>query len=150
MVIEKRRLDLLSLLESHTGDATPEVPVVPKAPTLASPPPTQTNPIEKKRKWEKKCNKRHYRGGPNSRRDPPRANQGSQGHPVTTEEACKSCRDYSWAPPLDSTLEPSFGLGWGSPHLEFLHPRFWQWESKLCCQLFGASTPTTSRHGRAS
>lgn len=54
MVIEKRLLDLLSLLESHTGDATPEVPVVPKASTLASPPPTRTNPIDKKRKREKK------------------------------------------------------------------------------------------------
>lgn len=74
MVIEKRLLDLLSLLESHSGDATPEVPVVPKAPTLASPPPTRTNPIDKKRKWEKRGKKRHCRGGPDSRKDPSGAN----------------------------------------------------------------------------
>ena len=37
MVIEKRLPDLLSLLESHVGDATPKVPVVPKPPTPAPP-----------------------------------------------------------------------------------------------------------------
>ena len=30
MVIKKKLPDLLSILESHTGDATPEVPVVPR------------------------------------------------------------------------------------------------------------------------
>ena len=37
MVIEKRLPDLLSLLESHVSDATPEVPVVPRPPTPAPP-----------------------------------------------------------------------------------------------------------------
>ena len=40
MVIEKKLLDLLSLLESHTGDATPEILVVPTSPILVPPPPT--------------------------------------------------------------------------------------------------------------
>ena len=39
MMIEKRLLGLLSLLESHAGDATPEVLVVPKPP-MPAPPPT--------------------------------------------------------------------------------------------------------------
>ena len=48
MVIEKKLPDLLSILESHTGDATPEVPVVPRPPTPAPSPPTQTKLIGKK------------------------------------------------------------------------------------------------------
>ena len=40
MVIEKKLLELLSLLESHTGDATPEILVVPTSPILVPPPPT--------------------------------------------------------------------------------------------------------------
>ena len=59
MVIKKRLPDLLCLLESHVGDATPEVLMVPRAPIPTSPLPTQTNPIDKKRKWEKKGKKRH-------------------------------------------------------------------------------------------
>ena len=37
MVFEKRLPDLLFLLESHAGDATLEVPVVPRPPTPALP-----------------------------------------------------------------------------------------------------------------
>lgn len=51
MVIEKKLLGLLSILESHAGGATPEVPVVPRPPTLTPPPPTQTKPTNKK--WER-------------------------------------------------------------------------------------------------
>ena len=54
MVIEKRLLDLLSILESHIGNATTKVLVVPKPPTLAPPPPTQTKPTDKKWKRDTK------------------------------------------------------------------------------------------------
>ena len=37
MVIEKRLPDLLSLLKSHSKDATPEIPMVPRPPTPAPP-----------------------------------------------------------------------------------------------------------------
>ena len=57
MVIEKRLLDLLSLLESHFGDATPEIPMVLRPPTPAFPPPPQTDPADKIRKRDKKGGK---------------------------------------------------------------------------------------------
>jgi len=57
MVVEKRLLDLLSLLESHFGDATPEIPMVPRPPTPTSPPLPQTNPADKIRKRDKKGGK---------------------------------------------------------------------------------------------
>ena len=59
MVIEKKLPDLLSLLESHAGDATPEIAVVlrPLTPILPPPPPTQTEPVDKKRKRDKKGGK---------------------------------------------------------------------------------------------
>ena len=60
MVIEKKLPDLLSLLESHAGDATPEIAVVPWPPTPIlppPPPPTQTEPVDKKRKRDKKGGK---------------------------------------------------------------------------------------------
>ena len=57
MVIEKKLPDLLSLLESHTEGATPEITVVPKLLTLALPPPTQTEPVDKKQKRDKKGGK---------------------------------------------------------------------------------------------
>ena len=58
-MIEKKLPDLLSLLESHAGDATPEIAVVPRPPTpiLPPPPPTQTEPVDKKRKRYKKGGK---------------------------------------------------------------------------------------------
>lgn len=56
-MIEKRLPGLLSLLESHAGDATPEVPVVPKPPMPASPPTIQIEPTDKKRKRDKKAGK---------------------------------------------------------------------------------------------
>lgn len=55
MVIKKRLSDLLSLLESYARDVTPEVPMVPRPPTLAPYPPPQTIPIDKKRKRDKKA-----------------------------------------------------------------------------------------------
>ena len=58
MVIEKKLPDLLSLLESHAGDATPEIAVVLRPPTpILPPPPTQTEPVDKKRKRDKKGGK---------------------------------------------------------------------------------------------
>lgn len=51
MVIEKRVLDLLSLLESHTSDATSEIPVVSRPPSHTPP---QTDFVDKKRKRDKK------------------------------------------------------------------------------------------------
>ena len=63
MVIEKKLLDLLSLLKFHTGGATPEIPVVPKPSTLASPPLTQTKPGDKKQKRDKKGGKRSTEEG---------------------------------------------------------------------------------------
>lgn len=57
MVIEKRLPDLLSLLESHVDDTTPEILVVPRPPTPTPLPPPQTNPADKKRKRDKKAGK---------------------------------------------------------------------------------------------
>lgn len=57
MVIEKRIPDLLSLLESHAGDATHEVPMVPRPLTPTPLPPTQTDLVDKKRKKDKKAGK---------------------------------------------------------------------------------------------
>ena len=59
MVIEKKLPDLLSLLESHAGDATPKIAVVmrPPTPILPPPPPTQTEPVDKKRKRDTKGGK---------------------------------------------------------------------------------------------
>lgn len=58
MVLEKKLPNLLSLLKSHVGDATPEVVVVPRPPTPIPPPfPTQTEPADKKWKREKKGGK---------------------------------------------------------------------------------------------
>lgn len=48
MVLEKRMPDLLYLLESHAGGATPEVHIVPKPPTPIPPPPSQTKLVNKK------------------------------------------------------------------------------------------------------
>nr|POE95958.1 hypothetical protein CFP56_47052 [Quercus suber] len=56
MVIKKRLLDLLSLLESRAGDATIEVPMVPR-PLTPTPLPPQTDPIDKNRKQGKKAGK---------------------------------------------------------------------------------------------
>lgn len=55
MVIEKRLPDLLSLLESYSGDATPEVLTVPMPPSPAPPP--QIDPTGKIRKRDKKGGK---------------------------------------------------------------------------------------------
>ena len=57
MVIEKKLPDLLSLLESHTEGATPEITVVPKLLMLALPSPTQTELVDKKQKRDKKGGK---------------------------------------------------------------------------------------------
>lgn len=56
MVIEKRLPNLLSLLESHAGNATHKVPMVlrPPAPT---PLPPKTNLVDKKMKRDKKARK---------------------------------------------------------------------------------------------
>ena len=48
MVLEKIMSNLLSLLESHAGGATPEVPIMPRPPTPAPPPPSQTKTADKK------------------------------------------------------------------------------------------------------
>lgn len=57
MMIEKKLPDLLSLLESHARDATPEVVVVPRPPTPIPPPPIQTERADKKRKKDNKGGK---------------------------------------------------------------------------------------------
>ena len=57
MVIEKKLADLLSLLESHVGDATPKVLVVLRPPIPTPPPPPQNDPTDKKRKRDKKAGK---------------------------------------------------------------------------------------------
>ena len=54
MVLEKRMIDLLSLLENHVGTTTPEVPIVPKPLTSIPPTPTQNEPADKKQKKDKK------------------------------------------------------------------------------------------------
>ena len=57
MVIEKRLPDLLSLLESHARTTAPKAPIVPKPLTLIPSTPEQTEPVDKKRKREKKGGK---------------------------------------------------------------------------------------------
>ena len=56
-MIEKRLSDLLSVLESHARDATSKVPVVLRPTTPAPPPPTQTEPTNKKWKRDQKGGK---------------------------------------------------------------------------------------------
>nr|POF02845.1 hypothetical protein CFP56_10903 [Quercus suber] len=63
MVIEKKLPDLLSLLESHAGGATPEVLMMPRPPTPVPLPPAQTNPADKKRMRDKKGGKAQSRKG---------------------------------------------------------------------------------------
>ncbi|KAK7857998.1 geranylgeranyl transferase type-2 subunit beta 1 [Quercus suber] len=53
MVIQKKTLNLLALLESHAGGATPEVPVDLRPPTPIPARSSPTEPGEKKRKREK-------------------------------------------------------------------------------------------------
>ena len=54
MVIEKRVPDLLALLESYAGEATLEVPIVPRPSTPTPPPPSQIDLANKKKKRERK------------------------------------------------------------------------------------------------
>lgn len=81
-MIEKRVPDLLSLLESYAGDATPEIPLVQRPSTLAPPP--QIDLVEEKKGQENR--KWGCRRGKNPRRDPLRVNQGFQGHSDTIKE----------------------------------------------------------------
>ena len=57
MVIKKRLLDLLSLLESYVGTTTFEIPVVPRPSAPIPPPPPQAEPAKKKRKRDKQGGK---------------------------------------------------------------------------------------------
>ena len=57
MVIEQRLPGLLSLLKSHVGTTTSEIPVVPRPPMPIPLPPPQTELAEKKRKMNKKGGK---------------------------------------------------------------------------------------------
>ena len=63
MVLEKRMIDLLSLLENHVGTTTPEVPIVPKPLTPIPPTPTQNEPADKKQKKGQERWKGLNRGG---------------------------------------------------------------------------------------
>lgn len=57
MVIEKKMSGLPSLLESHARDATPKIVVLPRPLTPVPHLPTQTEPVDKKRKRDKKGGK---------------------------------------------------------------------------------------------
>ena len=57
MVIEKRLLDLLSLLESHARTTAPKAPIVPKPLTPIPPTPAQIELVDKKWKRDKKGGK---------------------------------------------------------------------------------------------
>nr|POF21366.1 hypothetical protein CFP56_43490 [Quercus suber] len=70
MVIEKRVPDLLALLESHAGEATPEVLVVSRPSTLAPPSPSQTDHTDRKRKMERKQEKRLSKRGRSKKKLP--------------------------------------------------------------------------------
>ena len=63
MVIEQRLPSLLSLLKSHVGTTTSEIPVVPRPPMPIPPPPPQTELAEKKRKMNKKGGKGFIKEG---------------------------------------------------------------------------------------
>ena len=60
MVIEKREPDLLSLLESHTSDATSEIPVVLRPPSRTPP---QTDPVDKRKRDKKKLERGVFEEG---------------------------------------------------------------------------------------
>ena len=72
MVIEKRLPDLLSLLESHTGTAAPEVPIIPRPPTPIPLTPIQTKLADKKRKRDKKRGKGLIEEGKVQEKAPPK------------------------------------------------------------------------------
>ena len=57
MVIERRLPGLLSLLESHARTTMPEVPVILRPPTPIIPAPIQIEPIDKKRKRDRRVGK---------------------------------------------------------------------------------------------
>nr|POF00739.1 hypothetical protein CFP56_77029 [Quercus suber] len=108
MVIEKRLLDLLSLLESRASDATTEVPVVPR-PLIPAPSfPPQTNPTDKKRKQGKKSGKgitdegKIYEETSSEQTKGPNATKSQQkrgGEVTETEPKCRP-RILHWNPPL--------------------------------------------------
>lgn len=62
MMIKKKLPNLLSLLESHTGTAAPEVPVVPKPPTPILLAWVQTEPTDKNEKRTKEGEMELLRG----------------------------------------------------------------------------------------
>lgn len=75
VVIGQRILDLLSLLESHAGNAILEVPMVPKPPIPIPPPPTQAEPADKKWKRDKKGGKGSIKEGEIQEETPPEQNK---------------------------------------------------------------------------
>ena len=110
MVIEKKLPNLLSLLESHVGDATLEVLVVPRPPTPAPPPPPQNDPIEKKRKRDKKVGKGAAEEGEVQEETSPEQTR-FQRPPDLSKEGVERC------PRLPMNVSPEFQTG--------IHP--WSW-----------------------
>ena len=108
MVIEKRLLDLLSLLESHYRDVTPEIPMVPRPPTPAPPLPPQTDPSDKIRKRDKKGGKGISKEGEIQEETPPKQTRGPKatqsqqrkGGEVTKTAPERHLRVTNWNPPM--------------------------------------------------
>lgn len=85
MVIEKRVLDLLSLLESHARKATLKISVVLRPPTPAPAPSPQIDPVDNKRKMDKKARNGVIEEG---------KIHGFKGHSSITEEGWGGYRDH--------------------------------------------------------
>ena len=134
MVIEKKLLELLSLLESHAGDATPEIPVVPRSLTLVPPPPTQTELVDKKRKWDKKGGKGSAKEGEIQEETPPKqakvakVTRSQQRRGGETSKMVLEHRPhvYNWNTPC---------IGWSPISCRFINPHFLLWKGRLCSQL---------------
>ena len=108
MVLEKRMLVPLSLLESHAGTTTPKVPIVPRPPTLIPPPPPQTKLADKKRKRDRKGGKSSTEEGEIHEETPPEQTKVSKmsrtqkrrgGDSSEMIPECRSCV-ANWNPPL--------------------------------------------------
>ena len=99
MVIEQRLPSLLSLLKSHVGTTTSEIPMVPRPPMPIPPPPPQTELAEKKRKMNKKGGKGFIKEGevqedtllePTKVAKPTRAQQRKGGESLEMVSKCRS------------------------------------------------------------
>ena len=119
MLLEKRMPDLLALLESYVGGATLEVPIVPRPPTPALPPPFQTKTFDKKWKRDKNGGKVSSEEGEIHEETPPEQSKatkvswtwqmkgGKTSNMISKHRPCAP----NWNPPLMLDMSPpSYGF----------------------------------------